>query len=261
MARLPRRLRHGESVTLVEHLGELRARLIVALIALGAAFVVAFTFHEELIRWLSVPLPEERRRLVTFGVTEPLMTSIKVSAYAALALSLPVVLWQLWSFLAPAFEETKQRTVAVFVALGTALFAGGVAFAYWIALPKALTFLTTYDSELYDIEIRASYYYSFVALMLFAIGLLFELPIFVLALVRLGVLTSATLRRNRGAGYVLVLAVAILLPTVDPVSLAIETVPILVLFEASIWLAVLFERRWAAAGVLPNEPLAGTGEP
>jgi sec-independent protein translocase protein TatC len=111
-------------------------------------------------------------------------------------------------------------------------------------LPRALDFLTSYDEEFYDIQIRASYYYSFAAMTLLAGGLAFLMPIFVLALVRLRVLTSARLRSNRGTAFVLLLVFAILLPTVDPVSLALEVVPLVLLFELSIWLSVLMERRW-----------------
>ena len=248
--RLPRRLRHGESVTLVEHLDELRTRLIVSLLALGVGVAVAFPFHERIVEWLVDPLPDDRQ-LVTFGVTEPFVTSFKVSLAAGFLLAFPILLWQIWSFLAPAFEEHAQRVVAGFVAIATGLLAGGLAFGYFIVMPKALDFLTTYDSELYDIQIRASYYLTFVTLGLLAFSLLFQLPIFILALVRLGVLSSAKLRRNRRVGIAIIVIVAALLPTVDPISLAFETIPILVLFEASIWASVLFERRWRAAGVLP----------
>ena len=139
-----------------------------------------------------------------------------MSFYAGFALALPVVLWQTWSFLAPAFQEHSQRIVAVFVAIATALFAGGLAFAYFIVLPRALHFLTTYNEEFFEIEIRANYYFSFVTLGLIGFALVFQLPIFVLALVRLGVLTSETLRSNRRIGYVSVLLVAILLPDGRP---------------------------------------------
>jgi sec-independent protein translocase protein TatC len=245
--RLPRRLGHGEEATLVEHLEELRTRLIITIIALGLTFAVAFAFHEQVIEWLARPLPDDKR-LVTFGVTEPFFTSIKVSFYAAFAASLPIVLWQLWSFLAPALDEGAQRVVAIFVAIATGLMAAGIAFGYYIVLPRALTFLTNYDDELYDIQVRASYYYGFVSLALIGMALVFELPIFVLALVRLRVLTADRLRRNRRMGMFLVVIVAVLLPTVDPVSLAFEAVPLLLLFEASIWLAVYMERRWESAG-------------
>jgi sec-independent protein translocase protein TatC len=241
---LPRRLAHGDRVTLVEHLDELRTRLIISLIAVGLGFAVAFAIQDEILTWLKEPLPDDKE-LITLGVTEPFFTTVKVSFYAGFALALPVLLWQLWSFLAPAFEEHSQRIVAGFVAVATVLFAGGLAFAYLVVFPKALGFLTTYNEDLFAIQIRADYYFSFVTLGILGIGLVFELPIFVIALVRLGVVTSDWLRRNRRIGYVLVVVVAILLPTVDPVSLAFETVPLLILFELSIWASVFLERRWA----------------
>lgn len=240
---LPRRLSHGEEATLVEHLDELRARLIVSFVAIVPAFALAFAFHERLIEWLTGPLPDDRR-LVTLGVSEPFTTSVKVSLIAAIAIVLPVLLWQVWAFLAPAFEEHHQRVVLVLVLLASFLFACGVLFMYYVVLPRALEFLTTYDDELYDIQIRASYYYTFVAFLLLGGGLAFLLPIFVLGLVRLRVVSSDRLRRNRRIAFVILLVAAALLPTVDPVSLAFEVVPLVLLFELSIWLSVLMERRW-----------------
>jgi sec-independent protein translocase protein TatC len=240
---VPRRLGHDEEASLVEHLTELRHRLVVCLVAIVPAFALAYAFHERLIGRLKDLLPEGTP-LVTLGVTEPFTTSLKVSFYAALAIVLPVLLWQIWAFLAPAVSEDTQRVIGVFVVLSTGLFLAGVAFCYTVVLPKALTFLVDYDSELYQEQIRASYYLSFVTLTLFAFGIAFQMPIFILGLVRLGVLSSDRLRRNRRIGYVLMLTFAILLPTVDPVSLALEVVPLFVLFELSIWLSVLMERRW-----------------
>ena len=240
---LPRRLLHGEEATLVEHLDELRTRLIIVLIALVPAFLLAFVFHDQIMEWLIGPLPNDKK-LVTLGVTEPFTTSVKVSLIAGLALALPVLLWQVWAFFAPAVEPHFQRIVLVFVVIATALFATGVVFMYYVVLPRALDFLTSYDDDLYNIQIRASYYYNFAALTLLAGGLAFLMPIFVLGLVRLRVLTSDRLRSNRRIAYVLLLVFAILLPTVDPVSLAFEVVPLLLLFELSIWMSVLMERRW-----------------
>jgi sec-independent protein translocase protein TatC len=240
---LPRRIGHGEEASLVEHLDEFRSRLIIALVAIVPIFIITFAFHERLMEWLTGPLPNDKK-LVTLGVTEPFTTSVKVSFIAALALALPVILWQAWAFLAPAVEPHLERVILAFVALATALFVLGVLFMYYVVLPRALDFLTSYDDNIYDIQIRASYYYSFAALTLLAGGLAFLMPIFVLALVRLRVLTSDRLRKNRRIAYVLLLVFAILLPTVDPVSLAFETIPLLVLFEMSIWLSVLMERRW-----------------
>jgi sec-independent protein translocase protein TatC len=252
---LPRRLAHGEEATLVEHLDELRTRLIICLVALVPAFILTFAFHTQIMEWLTGPLPNNKK-LVTLGVTEPFTTSIKVSLIAALALALPVLLWQTWAFFAPAVSPHFERVVLVFMLFATALFVAGVAFMYVIVLPRALQFLTSYDQNIYDIQIRASYYYTFAAMTLLAGGLAFLMPIFVLALVRLRVLTSARMRSNRRIAYVALLCFAILLPTVDPVSLAFETIPLLVLYELTVWLSVLMERRWSRAW---DDELAGAG--
>jgi sec-independent protein translocase protein TatC len=169
-----------------------------------------------------------------------------ISLWVGLALAFPVVLWQLWAFMAPAFQEHTQRMLVGFVLFATVLLCGGLVFGYFIALPAAVHFLTNYDSSLYNTQIRAKDYYSFVLLVLAAVGVVFELPIFILAMVRIGILTTAKLRRNRRIGYVVVAAVAVALPGVDPVTTMLEMIPLMILFELSIWLSVLFERRWRA---------------
>jgi sec-independent protein translocase protein TatC len=242
----PRRLSSGEEATLVEHLGELRARLVICLIAIAVAFAVTFAFHHTLLDWLNAPLPEENKRPATFGVAEPFLTAVIVSLWAAAALALPVLLWQFWSFFAPALHEHTQRRVLGWVAFGTTLFVGGILFAYYVVLNAAVSFLTNFDKEQFNILIRAKDYYSFVLWVLVAVAVVFELPIFVLALARLGILPSRKLRRNRRIGYVIVAAIAVALPGVDPVTLMFTMIPLLVLFELSIWLAVFMDRRWQA---------------
>ena len=118
---LPRRLDHGEEATLVEHLDELRSRLIVAIVAIVPLFALTFAFHERIMEWLIGPLPDDKK-LVTLGVTEPFTTSVKVSMIAALALALPVVLWQAWAFFAPAVQPHLERVILVLVVSATALF-------------------------------------------------------------------------------------------------------------------------------------------
>jgi sec-independent protein translocase protein TatC len=245
--RLPRRLRHGEEATLVEHLDELRTRIFVSLGALVFGFVVAFVFHRRILDWLNAPLPPERRRPITLSPAEPFLTSIKVSLLAGLAIALPIILWQLWSFLAPAVEERSERTVLMFVLFATALLIAGVSFGYWVVLPKAISFLTNWDEEQFVIQLRARDYYGFVMTVLLAVGLVFQLPIFMLALVRLGVVSTNTLRSNRRLGYFIVAVIAVLLPGIDPVTTTLQAVPLVILYEASIWLSVLVERRAARA--------------
>jgi sec-independent protein translocase protein TatC len=242
--RLPRRLGHAEEATLVEHLDELRSRIILSLVALAATTTVTFVFHRHLVRWLEQPLPPERRHLLTLSPAEPFLTSFKISLMAGIALAFPILLWQLWSFLAPAFEESSQRIVTLFVAFASVLLACGIAFGYWLVLPQALHFLTHYDDQLYNIQIRARDYFSFATAVLLAVGIVFELPIFVLGLVRIGILSTHTLRHNRRLGYFIVAVIAVLLPGVDPVTTIFEGIPLVILYEGSIWLAVLMERRY-----------------
>ena len=242
--RLPRQLGHGEHAELVDHLGELRLRLAISVFAVALGFIGGYAVHRQIVALLEAPLPGDRK-LVTYGVAEPFMMSVYVSLAVGLALALPIVLWQLWSFLAPAFEEHAQRAVATCVAFASVLFAGGMAFGYLVALPAALKFLTTYDQSIYDIQIRARDYISFAVVVLAAVGLVFELPAVVVTLVRLRVLTSRTLRKNRRIGYVIVAVLAVALPGVDPVTTLMEMIPLMVLFEGSIWLSVIVERRAA----------------
>jgi sec-independent protein translocase protein TatC len=252
VSRLPRRLRHGEEATLVEHLGELRARLIISLSALAVAFAVAYAFHGHLLDWLNRPLPEQFKKPVTFSPIEPFTTSVWVSLYAALLLALPVIFWQLWAFLAPAFEEHRQRSMALLVAFATALGLGGVAFGYWVILPPAIHFLTNYDSSHYTILIRARDYYKFATFVLVGVATAFEVPVFVLALVRLRIVTAAKLRSTWRFGIFVMTVIGVLLPGVDPVSTILSVIPLVGLYVLSIGLATFLEPRWRSeAGTSP----------
>jgi sec-independent protein translocase protein TatC len=244
MARLPRRLSHGEEATLAEHLDELRGRLFVIIGALVLGTIVAYVFHNHVLDWLNAPLPRGKR-LVTLGVAEPFTTTLTVCIYAGFVLSLPVVLWQLWSFFAPAVEPKAERKMLLLIACSMALAAAGVAFGHEILLPRAIHFLTNYDKQHFDNLIQAKPYYSFVVTILLGIVVVFQTPLAVLGLVALGVLSSRTLRRQRRLGYFISAAVALALPGPDLVTTFLELLPMWALFEGSIWLAVLFERRRA----------------
>ncbi len=244
MSVLPRRLRHGEEATLVEHLGELRTRLIISLAALAVGFGVAYAFHGRILDWLNRPLPPDLDKPVTFSPIEPFATSIMVSLWAGLLLALPIVLWQLWAFLAPAFEERRQRSVLVPVAFATILGAGGVLFGYFVILDPAIHFLTNYDSSHYNIQIRARDYYRFVSFVLLGVAVAFEVPVFVLALVRLRILSAAQLRHTWRLGVFVMTVVGVILPGVDPVSTLLSVIPLVLLYVLSIGLATFLEPRW-----------------
>lgn len=243
MARLPRRLGHGEEATLEEHLDELRTRLIVMIGTVAVTTAVAYVFHDHILNWLDRPLPPHLRP-VTLGVAEPFTITITVCLWAGLVVALPVLLWQLWAFMAPAIDPSFERKVLVLVGCSIALGAGGVAFGYEVLLPRAIAFLTNYDKAHYHHLIQASPYYNFVVTILVGIVVVFQTPLAVLALVALRILSSRVLRKQRRVGYVITAAVALALPGPDLVTTSLELLPMWALFEGSIWLAVFFERRW-----------------
>jgi sec-independent protein translocase protein TatC len=243
----PRRLRHGEEATLVEHLGELRARLFISLGAILVAFVVTYAFHGRILNWLNAPLPDNLKKPATFSPIEPFSTSIWVSFWAALIIAMPIVFWQLWAFLAPAFTEHQQRTMAALVLFAAVLGLGGLAFGYLVVLPPAIHFLTNYDSSHFEILLRARDYYRFVTFVLVGVALAFEVPVFMLGLVRLGIMTAAMLRRTWRIGVFIMVVIGVILPGVDPVTTILSVIPLVVLYVLSIGLATFFEPRWRAA--------------
>src|SRR6266550_6981948 len=251
MKRLPRRLGHGEEATLVEHLEELRQRIFVCLGALLVGFIATYAIHRHLLNWLNRPLPTHVGKPLTLGVAEPFLTVMKISLFGGLILAAPVILWQFWGFFAPAVDQRQERRVLYFVFFAAGLLAGGIVFGYFVALPAAVHYLTNFDKSEFNIQLRAKDYYGFTTMVLLAMGIVFELPVFVLSLVRLGILSTRQLRSNRRTGYFIIAVVAVALPGVDPITTVIETVPLWILYEASIWLSVLMERREAA----PREAL------
>jgi sec-independent protein translocase protein TatC len=249
--RLPRRLQYGEEATLVEHLEELRQRMFVCLGTLLIATIAAFLLHHRILAALNHFLPARIARPVTLTIGEPFMTSVWISLYAGLLVAMPVIVWQAWAFFAPAVDDRYVRTASLFVFFAAVLLAVGVVFGYYVAAPAAVKFLTTYDHTYYNQLVQAKQYYTFLVMVLFAMGIVFELPIFVLGLVRLGIVSSAKLRRTRRVGYFVVACIGVALPGVDPVTTIFETLPLWALYELSIWLSILVERRQPA----PREAL------
>jgi sec-independent protein translocase protein TatC len=241
--RLPRRLDHGEEASLVEHLDELRQRLFFCIGAVAVGAVIGFVIHNRLIHYLKITLPKNHRELTTLTVGEPFMTSLWVSIYFGLLLATPIILWQIWSFFIPAVERTHAQLMRWFVVAATVLLITGIVFGYFVALPAAEHFLTNYDNQTYHVVIQAKPFLTFATQVLFAMGIVFELPLFVIGLTRLGIVTTTKLRKNRRIGYFIVACVGVALPGVDPVTTTIETLPLCILFEASIWASILLDRR------------------
>ena len=239
-----RRLQHGDPAPLTEHLDELRLRLFWCIGALAAAFAVAWWQHAQLLQLLAAPLPEGAPQPVTLAVAEPFLTSLKVSIYAALCVVMPIVAWHAWSFLAPAVEHGRRRSVAAFAGASALLFATGLAFGYLVALPQSLAFLVGYGDELFEVQLRASDLYRFNAIVVLASGVVFQLPVVLLGLIRFRVLTVAQLRRNRRSGWAVVAVLAVCMPGVDPVLTAVTFVPLLGLYEGTVLIGARLERRW-----------------
>jgi sec-independent protein translocase protein TatC len=240
MARRIRPVGHDDRLSLVDHLDELRTRIILSLLTFGVAVGLCFWQNHLILRIVNDPL--NGRKPITLGVAEPFTTTFTLSAYAAILISLPVVLYQLYAFILPAFTPTERRVAMPLLLMVPFLFIGGVVFGYYVVLPAALKFLLHFNTDQFRVEIRARDYYSFVTMTLVACGLLFQIPVGILGLNRLGIVTPRQLRKNRRYAILAIAVLAMLLPGVDPVSMLIEMVPMIVLYELSILLAVAFGR-------------------
>jgi sec-independent protein translocase protein TatC len=305
------RIGHEDKLTVVGHLDELRARLIVSLAALAVAFGFCLWQNHALLRFIDEPLAHQTqkqvragngplgatymvqqdartvatqlqlvvgalerpgsgataqtraalqgvgRRLnqavaglsrapegnkpVTLGIGEPFATTVGVSLIFAFILALPVILYELYGFLLPAFSPEQQRVANSLVLAIPVLFVAGVAFGYYVVLPAAVRFFQNFNSGEFNVLVQANQYYHFAAVTLLAMGLVFQVPVAMLAATRAGMVTPRQLRHNRRYALLACGAVAALLPG-DAVTLLLETVPLYLLFEASLLLATLIER-------------------
>ena len=253
MARRVRAIAHDDQLSLVEHLDELRARLIVCIAIFAAALALCFWQNNLLLEIAGGPLPAGHRRLITFGVTEPFTTTLTVSAYGAIVLSLPFLLYQLYAYFLPAFSPRERRVVLPILLLFPLLFLAGLAFAYFVVMPAAVSFLLNFNDTQFNVQVRARDYYGFFSMTMLAGGLVFQLPLVILAVTRLGIVRLDQLTSNRRYAYLACSVIAAALPGVDPVSMIIEMVPLLVLFELSILIAKVLGR--------PAEGRGHAGEP
>ncbi|HEX6458569.1 MAG TPA: twin-arginine translocase subunit TatC [Thermoleophilaceae bacterium] len=240
MARRIRPVGHEDRLSLVDHLDELRTRIILALVAFGVALALCFWQNHLILRIVNDPL--NGRKPITLGVAEPFTTTFTLSAYAAILISLPVILYQLYAFILPAFTPRERHVAMPLLLMIPFLFIAGVVFGYYVVLPAALKFLLHFNTNQFNVQIRARDYYSFVTMTLVACGLLFQIPVAILGLNRLGIVTPRQLRKNRRYAILVIAVLAMLLPGVDPVSMLIEMVPMIVLYELSILLASAFGR-------------------
>lgn len=251
-----------DRLSLLEHLDELRKRLFRCILAVTVGVLVAAIFNSFVFEALLWPLRQVKGlepaayQITTFSPAEPFMVSLKVWVAGGLIMASPILIWQLWAFLAPAFTPTEKRYFYPVVFASTALFLGGIALAYFLVLPRGLGFLLNFSSGFFNVQNRASDYFTFMALFILAFGVVFELPVVLVLLAKVGVIDDRFLSKNRRyAVLALAFSAAIITPSQDAFSMLAMFVPLYVLYEVSILLARLVQpkREEAASAKEPSD--------
>ena len=250
-----RPIAHEDRLSVVDHLDELRSRLIICAVAFIAAWALTGWQNHLVLEIVNKPLPDGIEP-ITLGPAEAFYTTLTNAAYAALLLALPVILYQLYAFLLPAFSPGERRVATPLLLLVPVLFITGVVFCYFVVLTPALDFLLNFNADEFNTQVRARDYYSFVTLLLLAMGIGFQIPVGVLAACKLGVTNAAQLRRSRRYAIVVIVVLASLLPTLDPLTLILEAIPLYLLFELSILMAAAWGRPVADPGEVGDQPAA-----
>jgi sec-independent protein translocase protein TatC len=236
-----RPISHEDRLSVVDHLGELRTRLSLSLVAFVVAFALTSWQNHRVLDIVNAPLPKGIQP-ITLGPAESFYATITNSAYAALLIALPVILYQVYAFILPAFSPTERRVALPLLMLVPVLFIAGVVFCYFVVLTPALQFLLHFNADQFNVQVRAKDYYSFVTLVMVAMGIGFQVPVALLAACRIGVTTPEKLAKNRRYAILVIAVVAALLPTIDPLTLVLEMLPMIALYELSIILARSFGR-------------------
>ncbi len=244
-----------EQLPLVDHLDELRKRLFISVLALVAGMIVAAVFNGEVFSLLLHPLPDDLRAITTFSPAEPFMVSLKIWLYSGIILASPIIIYEFWAFVGPAFTPGERRHIIPVAAVCTVLFLGGVVFGYMLVLPRGLSFLLGWNNPYFDVQNRATEYLTFVAWFLVAFGAVFEMPVIIVAAVRMGIVDRPWLRKHRKyAILVNALIAAVATPSQDIFSMLMMFVPLLLLYEVSILVARFFEPQRRAAHAVAQGP-------
>jgi sec-independent protein translocase protein TatC len=247
-----RPISHEDRLSVVDHLDELRSRLIFCVAAFCVAWALTGWQNHLVLEIMNSPLPDGKEP-ITLGPAEAFTTTLMNAAYFALIIAAPVILYQIYAFILPAFSPTERRVATPLLVLVPILFIAGVVFCYFVVLTPALHFLLNFNSDEFNTQVRAKDYYSFVSLIMLTMGIGFQIPVGVLAACKIGATNVAWLRRNRRYAIVVIVILASLLPTLDPVTLMLEAAPFYLLYELSILLAA----RWGRpAFAIKDEPAA-----
>ena len=237
--RLPTRPRDEARMTLIEHLDELRSRIIKVGIAFVAMSLIGWFFRVRIFEWLLAPAGDALSgKLNVTSVTEQLFTDMKLALYVGFLLTIPVLLYQIWAFVAPAVGDMGRAFTYTIITLASALFLAGVAFGYFVVLPIGTQFLLNWAPERYNTIITSQYYLSFVTRFLLAFGIVFEFPAATYVAAKLELVDAPLLRRYRRHAIVInTLLAAALTPGQDPYSMVLMAAPMVVMYEISILIA------------------------
>jgi len=239
-----------EKIPLTSHLEELRKRIIVCFIAISIGFSISYYFSEQIFSILSRPLtavlPQGSSFIFT-GITEAFFTYLKLSFFAGIFLSSPVIIYEIWRFVAPGLYEKEKRYVIPFVLFASIFFVAGVVFCYFIVLPAAFKFFVSYNTQYIRMLPSLGEYLSFSCIFLLSFGVVFELPVFIICLAKLGIITEKQLRSNRKLVIIgAFIVAAILTPTPDAINQCLMAVPLIILYEMSIFVVKIIASRPAA---------------
>lgn len=232
-------------MSFLDHLDELRRRIIVAIAAVGISFVICWIFHERIFEFLSVPITQHLgdRKLAYLSPTEPFMIYMKASFYAGIFLASPLVLWQVWLFIAPGLYSREKRYAVPFLLSSSVLFILGGVFAYAVGLPMTLNFLTDFGRD-FEEMVTATFYFDFALVVILGCAIIFEIPIIIFFLSIMGVTNARFLLRNlRYAVLIIFITAAIITPTPDIPTLMVFAAPMLLLYLVGILVAWIFGKK------------------
>jgi sec-independent protein translocase protein TatC len=234
-----------KELSLIQHIGELRDRMMMAAIALVVTTAISFVFTTDIIRILLIPTGE--LRLITLSPTENFTTYFQVALLSGIAIAMPVILYEIYAYIDPALYPSERRFVKILGLPIIALFAAGMAFCYFIMLPRAMEFLLHFGEAVFENQLRASEYLSFATMFILGIGVMFEVPVIIYALVRVHILDRAWLAKQRRYVVLLCFVVgALITPTPDPFNQALVALPMYLLFEVGLFFSKFALSRRAA---------------
>lgn len=220
----------------LDHLEELRQRLLKCIASIFLVSIISYFFSKQIMKILLLPYPKEQK-LIFLAPTEGFITYIKVSIFVGIIVSLPVIFYQLWKFIAPGLYKKERKYVPTIVFLSTFFFLVGALFCYFVIIPYGLNFLLGFSNNQLEPTIQIKEYLKFVTLLILVFGIIFELPLLSFFLTRIGILTPDFLRSKRRYGIVMIFIVAAILTPPDVVTQLFLAGPLIILYEVSIWVS------------------------